>query len=50
MMVLEVNTEANQAMKKAKETGVNSVKDMLMGVLESYKVLEGVKTYTKSTT
>ena len=41
-------TQANQAMKKAKEAGVNGVKDMLMGVLESYKVLEGVKTYTRA--
>ena len=48
MMVFGSPTQANQAMKKAKEAGVNGVKDMLMGVLESYKVLEGVKTYTRA--
>ena len=48
MMVFGSPTQANQRMKEAKEAGVNGVKDMLMGVLESYKVLEGVKTYTRA--
>lgn len=48
MMVFGSPTQANEAMKKAKENGTNGVKDMLMGVLESYKVLEGVKTYTRA--
>ena len=48
MMVFGSPGDANKAMKEAKERGTNGVKDMLMGVLESYKVLEGVKTYTRA--
>ncbi len=48
MMVFGSPTQANEAIRKAKEMGTNGVKDMLMGVLESYKVLEGVKTYTRA--
>ena len=47
-MIFGSPSDANEAIRKAKEKGTNGVKDMLMGVLESYKVLEGVKTYSRS--
>lgn len=47
-MIFGSPTQANEAIKKAKESGTNGLKDMLDSYLKAFDVLEGVKTYTKA--
>lgn len=47
-MIFGSPSQANEAIKKAKEAGTNGLKDMLDSYLKAFDVLEGVKTYTKA--
>ncbi len=47
-MIFGSPSQANEAIKKAKEAGTSGLKDMLDSYLKAFDVLEGVKTYTKA--
>jgi len=47
-MIFGSPSQANEAIRKAKELGVNGLRDMLEAYLKTYDVLEGVRTYTRS--
>ena len=47
-MIFGSPSQANEAIRKAKESGTNGLKDMLESYIGVFDVLEGVKTYTKA--